>query len=247
MTRLAWLRCTLRCAALFACVPALAAAGIAQNGAMLYATHCSSCHGAAAQGTSVAPPLLGKSAVDVHFMLDTGRMPASVPGVNSIHRQPAFDEQQIDAIVAYVDALSHRAHLHPDTSLPVLGPGNVARGARLFAENCAQCHGAAGDGASVGESNVAPSLMNATVFEVAEAIRTGPGIMPRFGPSTLSDRDVSDIARFVNYLQTSEPGPDLDAGGISLAHVGPVAEGIVAWIFGLGLLVLFVRLIGTTK
>ncbi|MBV9264029.1 MAG: cytochrome C, partial [Candidatus Eremiobacteraeota bacterium] len=37
-----------------------------------------------------------------------------------------------------------------------------------------------------------------------------------------------------------------DAGGISLHHVGPVAEGFVAWLFGLGALVLFIRKIGTT-
>lgn len=180
-------------------------------------------------------------------MLDTGRMPAPAPNINGVHRQPAFTEQQIDEIVAYVMGLSRLAELHPDASLPVIMPGDIVHGRQLFDENCAQCHGVAGDGASVGQDNVAPSLENATVFQVGEAIRTGPGVMPQFGRDTLRDRDVSDIAHYVNYLQTQARGPALDPGGISLAHTGPVAEGLIAWIFGLGLLVLFVRLLGSTQ
>ena len=59
---------------------------------------------------------------------------------------------------------------------------------------------------------------------------------------------MSDIARYVNYVHTRPGGENgIDAGGFSLAHVGPVAEGLVAWVFGLGALVLFVRRIGTTS
>jgi ubiquinol-cytochrome c reductase cytochrome c subunit len=62
----------------------------------------------------------------------------------------------------------------------------------------------------------------------------------------LSDQDVSDIARYVNYAQTQAGARNgEDAGGFSLAHLGPVAEGFVAWLFGLGALALFVRAIGT--
>jgi hypothetical protein len=69
--------------------------------------------------------------------------------------------------------------------------------------------------------------------------------MPRFGSDVLNDRDLDDIVRYVNYLQThadARDGPD--AGGLSLAHVGPVAEGFVAWAFGIGALFLFIRGIG---
>jgi ubiquinol-cytochrome c reductase cytochrome c subunit len=219
----------------------------AGEGELLYAIHCSACHGKIGQGSNVAPALIGKRAVDVHFMLDTGRMPAAVPDVNEVHREPAFTYRQIDELTDYVMRLSARFGLHPDTRLPLVGPGDIVRGRQLFDDNCAQCHGAVAEGASVGTDDVAPSLMNATVFQVAEAIRTGPGIMPRFGARVLSDQDVDDIARYVNYLQASQNDRTMDAGGISLAHTGPVAEGVIAWIFGIGLLVLFVRLIGTTR
>lgn len=217
------------------------------EGATLYAIHCSACHGTIGQGSNVAPALIGKPAVDVHFMLDTGRMPAAVPNVNEVHREPAFTDSQIDEITSYVLGLSAGFGLHPDTRLPMLGPGNIVHGRELFDDNCSHCHGVVAEGASVGTDNVAPSLMNATVFQVAEAIRAGPGIMPRFDARLLSDQDVNDIARYVNYLQASQGDRMMDAGGISLAHIGPVAEGVIGWIFGIGLLVLFVRLIGTTR
>ena len=87
-------------------------------------------------------------------MLDTGRMPAPARGVNEIHRIQRFTDPQITALVDYVLTFTPGA----DRALPVLMPGNVYRGRELFAENCAPCHGASGDGASVGENNVAPSF-----------------------------------------------------------------------------------------
>lgn len=192
----------------------------------------------------MAPPLIGRSAADIHLMLDTGRMPAAVPGVNEIHRRSDFTPVQMQKLVRYVQGFSPGS---ADASLPVIMPGNVKHGRALFAEKCAQCHGATGDGASVGYANVAPSLADATAFQVAEAIRAGPGgVMPRFGTDVLSDRDVSDIAHYVTFVQMeSNQSRGVDAGGFSMAHVGPVAEGFVAWLFGLGALVLFIRRVGT--
>ncbi|MBV8374755.1 MAG: c-type cytochrome [Candidatus Eremiobacteraeota bacterium] len=227
--------------ALLAALPVRA--GARDEGAQLYATSCASCHGDRGQGSAVAPALISVPAVYVHFMLDSGRMPAPAPNVGGIPRSPRFTDEQMTQIVNYVMSFSPQP---PDRSLPLVLPGDVNRGRRLFAENCAQCHGAAGDGASVGSGDVAPSLATATVFQVAEAIRAGPGVMPRFGPDVLSDRDVDDIAHYVNFVQTHGGVPDgPNAGGFPLAHVGPVAEGFVAWLFGLGALVLFVRRIGT--
>ncbi len=222
----------------------LAVQGLPDDGQTLYMTHCSSCHGDNGQGSNVAPSLIGKSAADIHLMLDTGRMPAAVPYINEVHKMPGFTQPEMMQIVKYVQSFTPGS---TDSSLPRILPGNVERGRALFNENCAHCHGVAGNGASVGYNNVAPSLMNSTVFQVGEAIRAGPEVMPRFGPDVLSDQDVSDIARYVNYLQTQSDQPEgIDSGGLALAHVGPVAEGLIAWIFGIGLLVLFLRRIGTS-
>jgi ubiquinol-cytochrome c reductase cytochrome c subunit len=176
-------------------------------------------------------------------MLDTGRMPAPAAGINEIPRDPVFTQAEIAQIVAYVLTFSPQP---ASSSLPLAIAGNAANGARLFAENCAQCHGATGNGASVGSDNVAPDLSTASVFQIAEAIRAGPGVMPKFGPGVLGDRDVDDIASYVDFVERhagERNGPN--AGGLPLAHTGPVAEGLIAWLFGLAALTFFIRSIGT--
>lgn len=216
----------------------------APRGATLYAMNCASCHGDNGQGSAYAPSLIDLPDALIHFELDTGRMPAPIPYDNDIHHQPKFGQQEITAIADYVESFNP----HPDTSMPLMKAGDAGRGRRLFAANCAVCHGAGLFGGSVGSDNIAPSLMHASTFVVAEAIRGGPGAMPRFGPDVLSDQDVSDIARYVNAVQTRSAGFErLDAGGFTLAYAGPVAEGAIAWLFGLGSLMLFVRFIGSTK
>ena len=47
---------------------------------------------------------------------------------------------------------------------------------------------------------------------------------------------------YVTFLQTALPHP----GGFTLANIGPVAEGLVGWVFGMGLLLGIARLIGST-
>jgi ubiquinol-cytochrome c reductase cytochrome c subunit len=92
--------------------------------------------------------------------------------------------------------------------------------------------------------------MHATVLQIAEAIRAGPGVMPKYGPDVLSDRDLDDVARYVTVLQrqTGEAQrASTSAGGVPLGFIGPVAEGFVAWTCGLGLLLLFIRSIGTNE
>lgn len=239
-------RRALHYAGTFAAVAILTYGGAvrADDGQQLFVQNCSSCHGSRGQGSALAPPLNGRSAADLRFMMETGRMPASAPGVNTVHKRSRLSEHQIDAIVGYVQGLTPGSA----GALPQVSGGDVAAGRRLFAENCAHCHSATGNGASVGYDLVAPTLMSASGQQIAEAIRVGPQNMPRFGPDVLSDRDVDDIAAYIKYIQTHNARPDEpNAGGIALAHVGPVAEGFVAWLFGLGVLVLFVRKIGTTQ
>jgi len=212
----------------------------AETPATLYALSCASCHGTIGQGSSLAPPLIGVSADYIHFMLDTGRMPAEVPYVEETHKPSIFSEKQIDSLTNYIVAMT----VEKDRALPRVGPGDIRHGRALFAENCQQCHGAGGFGGAVGGGyeRVAPPLSHATVFQVAEAVRAGPGVMPRFGKDVLSDQDVNDIASYVNYLQTSDAAP----GGLQLSNVGPVAEGFVAWVLGLALIVGLARILGTT-
>ncbi|MDQ6930834.1 MAG: c-type cytochrome [Candidatus Eremiobacteraeota bacterium] len=209
------------------------------QGPALFNVRCSSCHGLALQGSPNGPPLVGISADHVDFALRTGRMPAAVPGLQSLQKQPLFDDGQIRSIVRYVVSAGHG-----DSRLPQVAPGNIGRGRAVFAQSCQACHGVTAEGASVGYAIVAPSLMNAQSEQIAEAVRIGPGQMPKFGTDVLSARDVDDIVSYIVFLQTRRNA--YNPGGLQLANIGPVAEGFVAWAFGLGLLVLFVRKIGST-
>jgi ubiquinol-cytochrome c reductase cytochrome c subunit len=211
------------------------------RGEELYLVHCSSCHGMQLQGSPLAPTLQGVGPAAVDFWLSTGRMPAMVPpNVQAMHQQPQFSLDDINALVAFV---SRTAPGGP--AIPVLGSldaGNaLQRGRAIYAANCQACHGAMAQGGAVGYGYVAPPLYDATVLQVAEAVRTGPGPMPEFGPKQLDRADLDAVVHYVNVLQTAQIHP----GGFNLANIGPVAEGLVSWVLGMGVLFGLIRAIGS--
>ena len=230
------------CAALSAVAkPALASQTVdvaaGADGRLLFAQHCASCHGAHLEGTAFGPPLGGVAAAAVDFYVGTGRMPKQEPRDQSGRSPVRFTPAQIAALVRYVTSVSHGP-----PALPEIRPGDdLADGKRAFIQNCAACHGAAGSGDSVGYGWVAPSLRAPTPLQIAEAVRIGPAVMPRFDAAAISDRQLGDIIAYVQSLR----GSQFDAGGFDLGYEGPVAEGAVAWVIGLGIVILFIRRIGT--
>src|SRR5260370_210802 len=50
------------------------------EGRQIFQQTCATCHGLEAQGTAVAPSLIGVCAAAVDFQVSTGRMPAKEPG-----------------------------------------------------------------------------------------------------------------------------------------------------------------------
>lgn len=199
------------------------------QGRELYLTGCSSCHGADGAGTDQAPTLIGVGAASASFYLTTGRMPAAqgVP-YQPPRKEPAYPPDQIDALVAYV------ASLGPGPAVPQVdvAHADLARGGVLYRANCASCHQAAGAGGALSYGQYAPRLDQATPTQVVEAMRIGPGQMPVFNATTLDDAAATDIAAYVQYLHK----PD-NRGGLALGGNGPVPEGAVALIVGLGGLV----------
>jgi ubiquinol-cytochrome c reductase cytochrome c subunit len=202
------------------------------EGPALYLQSCAACHGPTGAGTANGPSLLGVGAASADLMLRTGRMPLNAPGAPMVRRDPVFTEPQIEALVAYVASLGGGPAI-PDVQ--VTG-ADLAKGRDLFTTSCAACHGAAGSGDAVGGGYVAPPLLDVDPVIVGEAIRTGPGAMPVFGPGQMSDADLSAVAAYLAYLR--EKGAP---GGLTLGGTGPVVEGYVAWIVGIGLLLLAAR------
>lgn len=217
------------------------------GGPDLYLRDCAWCHGARGEGTERAPDLLtgtnGPALTD--FVLRTGRMPLDYPTQRSRHRPPAYGSAQIAAIVEYTSTFGATG---PD--VPAVHPelGDLALGQELYLENCAACHSTTliggalttSEPVAVARSSNAPNLRSSTPREIAEAMLTGPGAMPVFGPDTFTAEEVDAIVRHV--LAQQNPS---DRGGAPLGHVGPVTEGAVGWILGLGTLLVVARWIGT--
>jgi len=200
-------------------------------GHRLFEENCSSCHLPTAQGSAVAPSLRGVGPATVDFWVTTGRMPAATPlQVQAQQKPPRLTDRQAEEVAAWINSLTPTAPYIPDVHLK---GASLTKGATLFALNCAACHTITGAGDALAYGTYAPSLRLATPTQVAEAIRTGPGNMPRF-TGNLSDAQVRDIVAYV----TEKIQHPQDAGGFGLGGVGPVAEGFVALLFGVGGLML---------
>jgi ubiquinol-cytochrome c reductase cytochrome c subunit len=206
-------------------------------GEVLFAQFCSSCHGTNAQGTDAAPNLVGLGPATVDFWVSTGRMPAKGPYGTQAPQKPALlNDTQALQIAAWVNSLAPATPFVPTVNTT---NADVAVGAQLFALNCAACHTITGAGDALAKSTFAPSLHSATATQIAEAIRTGPGNMPRF-TGNMSDAQVRDVTAYVTQYIQKPTNP----GGFGLGGIGPVAEGFVALLFGVGGLMLVCYWIG---
>lgn len=232
--------------------PGIRAIGEPETGAHLFLQDCAWCHGARGEGTSRGPNLVGErnGPTLTDFELRTGRMPIQDPSEPLRRREPQYPPEKIEQIVDYVSSLGAQG---PDIPHPNPASGDLARGQMLYQDNCAACHSTTGIGGTltVGAprdtagrvarrtDNRVPGLGKSTAVEIAEAMLTGPGTMPVFGDETLSETDRNSVVRYVLYLQRAS-----NRGGGDLGRVGPVAEGAVAWIVGLGALLALARWIG---
>ena len=204
---------------------------VRELGASLYLQNCASCHGPQGEGAEAGPSLIGAGAASADFYLRTGRMPLGAPGQQPQRADPVFDEEEIQALVAFVAALGD------GPEIPQVGAGgDLHRGWELYTANCAACHAATGAGNAVGGGFAAVGLGRATPTEIGEAMIIGPGVMPRFDWER-ADQDA--IIAYVEYLRNS-PSP----GGAPLGGFGPVGEGFVAVVVGLTLLVVVTRFVG---
>jgi ubiquinol-cytochrome c reductase cytochrome c subunit len=67
---------------------------------------------------------------------------------------------------------------------------------------------------------------------IYEAMVTGPQSMPVFSDKTLTPAEKLSIIKWIKFAE-NEP----NLGGASLGRVGPVTEGLLGWVLGLGLLI----------
>ena len=220
--------------ALVLALPATAAAE--PNGRQLFVDGCASCHGFDARGVpGVGPDLHGAGAAAADFYLSTGRMPLDVAtGEQPLRGRPAYPPDEIRALVRYVGSLG-------GPKIPQVQPkrGDLSEGQHAFASYCAGCHQILGQGGVV-TGAVPPALTETSPTQLAEAVRVGPYLMPAFDERQIDRRTLDSIALYVQEVVQDPP----DRGGWPIGHIGPIPEGMVAWLLAGGVLLLVARVIG---
>ena len=204
-----------------------------RTGRQLFETSCVSCHGANLQGVpDHGPSLIGVGDAAVYFQVSTGRMPAMRGEAQAVRKDPIFDESQVDAIGAFVQANGGGPTVvrNPDGSIAMrsLRGDDLGRGGDLFRLNCASCHNFTGKGGALSSGKFAPDLAPANEQQILTAMLTGPQNMPKFSDRQLSFEAKKDIIGYVRTV-TEERQP----GGNGLAGFGPAPEGMAMWIIGM--------------
>jgi ubiquinol-cytochrome c reductase cytochrome c subunit len=216
---------------------------LVDRGAELFGTHCALCHGELGRGLPIdgprgGPSLQGVGAASVDFMIRTGRMPMD-NARDRLERHPQrFSDEDRRALIAYIESLA-----------PAEGPdipdidgwedADPSRGLELYTSNCVACHGPTAQGVAVGQRDVSSTLHVAEPIEIATAIRSGPGVMPRFSEDVLSHQELLAITAWVMDLREREA-----PGGWAFGRSGTVSEGFLAVVIGLGLLTIVMYLLG---
>ena len=206
-----------------------------QLGDELFAGNCLRCHGIAGAGVTrpgsdfQGPSLRGVGPLAADFYLRTGYMPLGSALDQPIRSRQRLSDREQRALVQYVASLGGG----PPVPTPDPARGDIARGRDLFTDHCAGCHQVAAEGGILTGAK-APPLDRATATQVAEAVRIGPYVMPKFSERDISDADLDSIVAYVEYAKD----PD-DAGGWGISHLGPFPEGMVTWFLAM------VALIGT--
>jgi ubiquinol-cytochrome c reductase cytochrome c subunit len=206
-------------------------------GRKLYETSCISCHGANLEGVrNRGPSLIGVGEAAVYFQVHTGRMPLVRQEADAPDKPAVFSDEEIDQLMAYVQANGGG----PTLPSGDLRDGDLAEGGELFRLNCASCHNFVGKGGALSSGKAAPSLADSTDLEIYTAMMTGPENMPVFGDNQLTPEEKRAI---VNYVQTIDE--QADPGGAGIGRIGPVGEGLVIWVVGIGALLFGVFWMGS--
>ncbi len=199
-----------------------------KEGRALYLTGCSTCHGLNLEGGSGGPSLIGVGQASVVFQVESGRMPL-VAGVAQAPRKKArYSLAEIDQLAAFIEVNGGG----PTLPASHLSDGDLVQGGALFRTNCASCHNFAGAGGALTHGKYAPALTASSARVIQAAMLSGPENMPRFTDQQLSPQEKAAITRYVQYITHAA-----DPGGSKLGHFGPIPEGLVIFLIGIGGLV----------
>ena len=209
-------------------------------GRKLFLEGCSSCHGMHAEGgfqpggEIAGPSLIGVGGASANFQLSTGRMPLSRPGAQVEPKPVIYSDEEIADLSAYIASLAPGPAVPGPEAYDTSGitPEELAVGGELFRANCASCHSFSGKGGALTDGNSAPSLAETAPRNIYQAMITGPQNMPVFPDSTLRPEDKRAIIAYIETIRTQP-----NNGGIDLGRLGPVTEGLLFFVVGMGALI----------
>ena len=190
--------------------PALMRAAV-EGGRAAFKVHCVQCHGAGAAGSKGYPNLNdddwlwgGDLATIEKTITDGIRNPDPADTRQSM--MPAFGRdqlltpQQVDDVVAHVRVISHQDK--PNAA--------ARRGAQLFTDNCAVCHGAGGMGSrELGAPNLTDGiwLYGGDADTIRQTVwNSRQGVMPRWNDK-LDKATIRMLAAYVHSLGGGEALP----------------------------------------
>ena len=204
-------------------------------GARLYQRDCAFCHGADGRGTSRGQSLTDVGPAEAHYAITTGRMPIDDVGDERRRREVQYKPEEVDALIAHM-----RRFLAFEPEIPEVDieKGTLSEGGEVFLAECAACHQWSGAGGAL-LGREAPGLRESSPTQIASAVRTGPPGMPGYGEEVINEEQLNSVVKYVLYLREPQ-----DRGGNGLWHLGPFAEGLIAWVVGIGVLILAVLWIG---
>ncbi|HEY0105565.1 MAG TPA: cytochrome-c oxidase, cbb3-type subunit III [Rhizomicrobium sp.] len=177
------------------------------EGRALFGDNCAACHGSGGQGAHGYPNLnddvwlWGGRLEDIRHTITVGVRSTSPDTRQS--QMPAFGRdailkpEQIDDLTEYVVHLSGRA----------ADARAERRATRLFADNCAMCHGPSGEGdRGMGAPNLTDNewLYGPTRADIRDQIWNGHGgVMPTWG-GRLAPEEIKALAVYVHSLGGGE-------------------------------------------
>ena len=217
-----------------------------EEGRKLFLVGCSTCHGTNGEGittdrgNNLGPSLIGVGAAAVDFQVGTGRMPMAQPGQQAPRKEVAYTDEETAALAAYVATLGPGPAIPDESDYSLEGLDSeaqeaaIVRGGQLFLTNCTACHNFEGSGGAMPRGGYAPQIRGVEPKYVYEALLTGPQTMPTFSNGNLTPDEKRDI---IAYLETLDESAAV--GGFGMGGFGPVAEGLFAWIVGIGSLLGF--------
>jgi ubiquinol-cytochrome c reductase cytochrome c subunit len=216
------------------------------QGRDLFLVSCSFCHGQNGEGirtedgNQIGPSLIGVGAAAVDFQVGTGRMPMAQPGAQVPSKPELFNDEETAALAAYVASLGPGPAIPTEDDYSIEGLSDeereaaISRGGQIFLTNCTACHNFEGSGGAMPHGGYAPNLHETSAKHIYEAMLTGPQNMPNFANGNLTPDEKRDV---IAYLYSLREMPDY--GGFGLGGLGPVPEGMAAWLGGIGILVGF--------